>query len=134
MIIDDSADQLHLMLTAVKMVDPQLIVTTAQDGDQALQMLRSDPMQSPKVILLDLRMPGKSGQDVLVELKADPQLRRIPVCVFSNGDLERDIIDSYDGGASFFFKKPSGLEELKAFIGHFRALWFNFASHCAPKA
>src|SRR5262245_37755685 len=96
MIIDDSSDQLHLMLTAVKMVDPNLLVTTANDGAQALHILRSDPRRCPQVILLDLRMPGKSGHDVLDELKQDPDLKHIPVCVFSNGDLEQDVCDSYE--------------------------------------
>src|SRR5258706_1879013 len=109
MIIDDSPDQLSLMLTALRMVNPELKVITANNGEEALQLLRANRDQSPKVILLDLRMPGKNGQEVLEELKADNRFRRIPVCMFSNGDLEKDVCRSYELGASFYFKKPATL-------------------------
>ncbi len=130
MIIDDAIDQLQLMRVVFKMVDPGLEVVIASSGDEALKSLRSDPDLRPKVILLDLRMPGKDGKAVLAELKADPDLKRIPVCAFSNGDIEKDVCDCYEHGASFYFKKPTGLEPLKEFAAHFKSLWFEFASFC----
>lgn len=81
------------------------------------------------MILLDVRMPGISGIQVLQQLKADARLKRIPVCNFSNGDLERDVIDSYDAGASFYFRKPTGLNNLRDFAHSFLNLWFEHAVH-----
>lgn len=130
MIVDDAADQLELMRMVFKMVDPGLQVTTASGGNEALAILRSNPNLRPKVILLDLRMPGKDGKAVLAELKSDPDLKRIPVCAYSNGDVEKDVCDCYEQGASFYFKKPTGLEPLKKFVEQFNGIWFEFASHC----
>lgn len=130
MIIDDSTDQLRLMRTVYRMVDPSIQIVTSDDGTEALKLLRTNPGSLPRVMMLDLRMPRKSGYEVLKELKADPVLRLIPVCTFSNSELEEDIRNSYESGASFYFRKPEGLEELKSFIGHFNAMWFEFASHC----
>jgi two-component system, response regulator len=133
MIVDDSTDQLELMRMAFKMVAPDLHVTTCESGDEALDALKGDSL--PKVILLDLKMPGRDGFEVLKDLKSDPVKRKIPVCIFSNGDLENDICYSYATGASGYFKKPTGLEELKSFIGYFSQFWFKYCSLCScPKA
>lgn len=129
MIIDDTVDQVRLMRMIFGMVDPSIEIVTAQDGDEALQLLRRDPKRLPKVILLDLKMPKKSGHEVLSEIKSDPLLKRIPVCTFSVGDSPGDVRESYERGASFYFKKPSGLDELKRFVEHFKGLWYEFASH-----
>lgn len=128
MIVDDSRDQLELMREALKMVSPGLSVATYDSGDKALSALR--PETFPKVILLDLKMPGRDGFEVLKDLKAHPLNKKIPVCIFSNGDLENDICSSYSGGACGYFKKPTGLEELKSFLDYFTQFWFKFCSHC----
>jgi DNA-binding response OmpR family regulator len=104
------------MRAVLKMVDPAIEIISASDGDEALAILRSDPKRLPKVILLDLKMPKKTGHEILSELKADHALKRIPVCMFSNGDSEADIRESYEHGASFYFKKPAGLVDLKVFF------------------
>ncbi len=129
MIVDDAVDQVELMRTVFKMVDPSLEIISASDGDEAMNLLRSDPKRLPKVILLDLRMPKKTGHEILTEIKSDPALRRIPVCTFSSSDRPGDIRESYERGASFYFRKPTGLEELTKFAEHFKGLWYDFASH-----
>lgn len=130
LIVDDASDQLQLMQHIFKMTDPSLQIRTASSGDEALKLLREEGTDLPKVILLDLKMPGKTGQEVLGEIKADPNLRNIPVCTFSNGDVQSDICECYQLGASIYFRKPFGLQELKSFANHFRSLWFKYASHC----
>jgi CheY-like chemotaxis protein len=129
MIIDDADEQLQLMKSVCAMINPTLHVITSDSGDAALRCLRTTNLNLPKVILLDLRMPGKSGQEVLSELKADPLLKRIPVCIFSNADLESEISDCYERGASVYFRKPIGLTGLKQFLEYFNGIWFTFASH-----
>ena len=127
-IIDDAPDQIELMKTVFNMVDSSLQITSVNDGDEALRLLRTN--KRPRVILLDLRMPKMSGQEVLEKIKADPALRTIPVCTFSSSDDPKDIRDSYTNGASFYFRKPSGIDDIVKFAEHFRALWFDFASQC----
>ena len=130
MIVDDAIDQLQLMRAALRIVDPLIKVVTASSGDEALTALRGDLDSLPKVILLDVRMPQKSGHEVLSELKADPDLRRIPVCMLSSGDLKKDVCLSYERGASVYFKKPGGLDSLSGFLDSFRKIWFEYACHC----
>ncbi|MGE4209657.1 MAG: response regulator [Oligoflexales bacterium] len=130
LIVDDAEDQLQLMRLVFRMVDPSLHIVTAGSGDEALNVLHSTQTSLPKVILLDLRMPGKDGQEVLAEIKSSDHLRGIPVCVFSNGDIHKDICECYEKGASFYFKKPSGLQNMREFAKIFNVLWFKLASHC----
>jgi CheY-like chemotaxis protein len=130
LIVEDATDQLTLMKLVFKMVDPQLEIATVQSGEEALVLVHSDPNSRPKVMLIDLKMPGKNGIEVLKEMKSDPQLRRIPICLFSNADTQEDICDCYEHGASFYFRKPIGLKELQAFATRFRDIWFTDASLC----
>lgn len=97
-----------------------------EDGEELMEYLQRrgayrEPRSSPRpgLILLDLNMPRKSGQEVLKEVKADPSLRRIPIVVLTTSQDEVDIIRSYDLGVSSFISKPvtfAGLVEvMKAF-------------------
>lgn len=128
MIVDDSNSELLILEDVFSSIDPDVSISTATSGTQALERLRAASVL-PHVILLDVRMPGISGIQVLRQLKADPRLRRIPVCNFSNGDLEQDVVDCYDAGASFYFRKPTGLNHLREFAQCFLSLWFEYAVH-----
>ena len=78
----------------------------------------------PGVILLDLNMPRKDGREALREIKADPDLRRIPVVVLTTTKAEEDILRTYDLGVNSFIVKPvtfSGLVEVMRSLGRY---WF----------
>jgi CheY-like chemotaxis protein len=75
-------------------------------------------------------MPGKNGNEVLTELKSDPNLRQIPVCMLSNADLENEVCDCYTRGASFYFKKPSTLDDFIQFLHHFKGMAQRHAQFC----
>ena len=78
----------------------------------------------PGIILLDLNMPRKDGREALAEIKADPQLRRIPVVVLTTSQAEEDIVRSYDLGVSSFITKPvtfDGLAKVMRTLGEY---WF----------
>ena len=86
----------------------------------------ADPQSSPRpgLILLDLNMPRMDGREALRIIKADPELRRIPVVVLTTSKAEEDIYRSYDSGASSFISKPvtfAGLVELMKGLGRY---WF----------
>ena len=85
-----------------------LHVTT--NGVEALQFLRQeaeyDDAPRPDLILLDLNMPRKDGQEVLEELQADDDLRRIPVVVLTSSESESDIAKSYELSANAYLTKP----------------------------
>ena len=103
------------------------------DGEELLEYLRhegrySDPASSPRpgLILLDLNMPRKDGREALQEIKADPNLRRIPVVVMTTSKAEEDIFRSYDTGASSYITKPVTFDRLVELMKTLGYYWIEF--------
>lgn len=86
----------------------------ATDGEQALRFLRREDEYSdaprPGLILLDLNLPRRDGREVLAEIKADPDLRTIPVVVLTTSEAEEDILRSYSLHANAYVSKPVDFE------------------------
>jgi len=84
------------------------------DGEQALQFLRrtGDYARAPRpgLILLDLNLPRRDGLEVLAEVKADPQLKVIPVVILTTSQAEEDILRSYSLHANAYVSKPVDFE------------------------
>lgn len=104
-----------------------------EDGEELLNYLRrqksyEDPESSPKpgLILLDLNMPRKDGREALREIKADPELRRIPVVVMTTSRAEEDIFRSYDMGASSYISKPVTFDRLVELMKSLGNYWIEF--------
>ncbi len=80
------------------------------DGVEALQFLRREgtfaDAPRPDLVLLDLNLPRRDGRQVLADVKADPDLRRIPVVVLTTSEAEEDILRSYDLHANAYVTKP----------------------------
>jgi CheY-like chemotaxis protein len=100
------------------------------DGVELLEYLRhegryADPESSPRpgVVLLDLNMPRMDGREALEALKADPDLRRIPVVVMTTSQAEEDVVRSYDLGASSFITKPITFDGLVAVMRGLGTYW-----------
>jgi CheY-like chemotaxis protein len=84
------------------------------DGVQALEYLRGEGEHAgaprPDLVLLDLNLPRKDGREVLAEVKADPDLRTIPIVVLTTSEAEEDIVRSYDLHANAYVTKPVDFE------------------------
>jgi CheY-like chemotaxis protein len=80
------------------------------DGEEAITYLRREgPHEGaarPDLVLLDLNLPRKDGREVLREIKADPDLRSIPVVVLTTSEADEDILSSYDLHANAYVTKP----------------------------
>ena len=94
-------------------------VVFVEDGEQLMAYLRREGLFAehkdepfPGVILLDLNMPKKDGREALKELKADPELCRIPIIVLTTSQAEEDIVRTYGLGVSSFITKPVSFEGL----------------------
>jgi DNA-binding response OmpR family regulator len=81
----------------------------AADGEAALERLRA---ARPELVVLDSMLPGRSGIDVLHEMRADPQLRDVPVLMLSAWQSSEDVDSAMDAGADSFLGKPFRVEEL----------------------
>jgi CheY-like chemotaxis protein len=101
------------------------------DGEDLLDYLHqrgrySAPGAAPRpgLVLLDLNMPRKDGREALAEIKADPELRRIPVVVLTTSRAEGDVVRSYDLGVNSFITKPVRFEELVQVMTTLGRYWF----------
>lgn len=115
---DDDDDSL---LVRDALLESRLSITLkiVKDGEEIMDYLHkrglfSDILQAPHphLILLDLNMPKKHGFEVLKEIKTHPQLRLIPVIVFTGSTSEEDINKAYDLGANSFIVKPENFNSL----------------------
>jgi CheY-like chemotaxis protein len=86
------------------------------------EALRDEPL--PGLILLDLNMPRKDGREALKEIKADPDLRRIPIVVLTTSKAEEDILRSYDLGVNSYVTKPVTFKSLVELIRVLGRYWF----------
>jgi len=102
-----------------------------QDGAALLQYLRREgefatPAEAPRpdLILLDLNMPGKDGRESLAEIKADPNLRSIPVVVLTTSSAEEDVLRTYDLGCAGYITKPISYQEMVDMVKVLNQYWF----------
>ena len=109
-ISDDSPTDIELTTIAIEATGRKIIVRSATDGRSALVMLRNG-LGLPAVILLDLKMPGMSGIEVLREIRADDRLKKIPVVVVTSSALDSDRTDAIAAGATDYMQKPLALAQ-----------------------
>lgn len=126
---DDEEDR---MLAADALEESRVVndLRFVEDGEELLDYLYhrgrySDVASSPTpgLILLDLNMPRKDGREALREIKADPELRRIPVVVLTTSKAEEDIYRTYDLGANSFITKPVSFEGLVSVMREIGRYW-----------
>ena len=109
-IIDDSPTDIELTTIALEATGREIVVRFATDGKSALAILRNG-LRVPTLILLDLKMPGMDGIEVLREIRADDRLRDLPVVVVTSSALESDREDAFAAGASGYIQKPLALDQ-----------------------
>jgi CheY-like chemotaxis protein len=126
---DDEEDR---MLTSDALNESRVVndLRFVEDGEDLMDYLyrrgKYDTPESaprPGLILLDLNMPKKDGREALKEIKADPDLRRIPIVVLTTSKAEEDIYRTYDLGANSFIAKPVKFESLVALMKEIKRYW-----------
>lgn len=132
LVADDDPDD--RLLTKDAWVDCQIEseLRFVHDGEELLDYLRhrgkyADPDTAPRpgLILLDLNMPRMDGREALAALKADPDLRLIPVVVLTTSNADEDILRAYDLGVSSFVTKPVTFDRLMVTIRDLGNYWLN---------
>jgi two-component system, chemotaxis family, response regulator Rcp1 len=103
-------------------------LNVVEDGEEAMDFLYRRGKYShaprPDLILLDLNLPRKSGREILVEIKQNPDLLHIPVVVLTTSEAEKDILLSYNLHANCFVTKPVDLEQFTNVIKSIEGFWF----------
>ena len=131
LLADDDADD--RMMAAEALEESRLAndLRFVEDGEELMDYLHrrgkySAPETSPRpgLILLDLNMPRKDGREALQEIKAEPDLRMIPVIVLTTSKAEEDIYRTYDLGVNSFITKPVNFESLVNVMKTLGKYWF----------
>jgi CheY-like chemotaxis protein len=130
LLVEDNPNDLELALRALRKHHLANRIEVARDGAEALEFLfcrgayaHRDPKNGPKVILLDLKLPLVDGLEVLREIKADPRTRTIPVVVLTSSSQDRDIVESYNLGASSYIVKPVDFEQFTEAVRQLGFYW-----------
>jgi len=131
LIADDDPDDRMLALEALNENRLTNNLYFVEDGEELLDFLYhrgqyADPASAPRpgMILLDLNMPRKDGRESVREIKADPELRDIPVVILTTSKSEEDIARTYDLGANSYITKPVTFEGLVEIMRGLRRYWF----------
>lgn len=130
LIADDDADDRLLIEDAFRESRLSNPLAFVENGEELLHYLRGEGKFSgrdatiiPRLILLDLNMPKMDGRTALAHLKADPNLRRIPVVVLTTSKAEEDILRTYDLGVSSFITKPVTFQGLVDVVRALNNYW-----------
>ncbi|MFN0119418.1 MAG: response regulator [Blastocatellia bacterium] len=132
LVVDDDPDDRLLIQEALTESRLANSLFFAEDGEQALDFLRGcgayvpggQEAPRPGLILLDLNMPRKDGREVLREMRADPQLRTLPVVVLTTSKAEEDIYRTYELGVNSFITKPVMFESFVEVVRTLGQYWF----------
>ena len=127
LLVEDNPGDVRLTKEALKEGKLLNQLTVVGDGVEALSFLRKEGIYAdalqPELILLDLNLPKKDGREVLAEIKADPNLRRIPVVVLTTSSSEEDILKIYDLHANCYITKPVDLEQFMGVVKSIEDFW-----------
>lgn len=126
-LVEDNKADVRLIQEALKNSSVQHQVVTVRNGVDAMAYLRREgeyiEALRPDLILLDLNLPRKDGREVLAEIKADPQLKRIPVVVLTTSKNEEDIAQSYELHVNCYITKSRNLTELFKIVKGIEEFW-----------
>lgn len=128
LLVDDSEFDCRLTLEALKDAKLRNTIHVVNDGEAALEYLRRAGARRPDLILLDLNLPGLDGREVLEEIKADPDLKHIPVVILTTSRAEADILRSYQSHANCYVTKPVDLEQFSKVVRSIETFWFSVVS------
>lgn len=126
---DDPADAL-LTQRAFRKAEIEISIQVVKDGDAALAYLLGEGEYAdrsryplPVITLLDLKLPRRSGHEVLVWLRQQPELKRLPVVVLTSSQESADVNRAYDLGANAYLVKPVGFAPLLDMIKTLNLFW-----------
>ena len=113
LLVEDNPDDVELTIRALQKnrLDNELVVCL--DGEDALAFLfcegrhaQRDPTELPEIVLLDLKLPGLTGLEVLRRIRSDHRTRSLPVVILTSSSQDRDMVESYALGANSYVQKP----------------------------
>ena len=127
LIVEDNPDDRELLARAFRKAKVETPLRFAVDGDEAVAILGElanvPNRPNPVVVLLDLKLPRRSGFEVLEWIKGHPVLRRVPVIILTSSRENIDLKRAYDLGANSYLVKPARPEDLLRMVEQIQAYW-----------
>ncbi|MCA1991134.1 MAG: response regulator [Coleofasciculus sp. S288] len=129
LLVEDSLNDVELILAALEENRLANEVVVVRDGEEALDYLYRRGVfklrreGNPVVVLLDLKLPKVDGLEVLAQLKADQELRRVPVVILTSSREEQDLLASYNLGTNAYVVKPVDFHEFVDAIKGMGLFW-----------
>ena len=132
LLVDDNPADVGLAQEALAGGRHQSCISSVTNGEEAIAFLHRSGRYAnvirPDLVILDLNLPRKDGRAVLAEVKADHDLRSIPIVVFSTSRSMLDIARSYELGANCYVSKPGNLNDFCSVMQSIEEFWFGSAS------
>lgn len=127
LLVEDNPGDVDLTREAMKNNKMHVTMHVVGDGVEAMAFLRRTgkyaKVPRPDMVLLDLNLPKKNGKEVLAEIKADQDLKRIPVVILTISKDEEDILRSYDLHANCYITKPIDLSQFIKVVQAIEDFW-----------
>lgn len=129
LLVEDNPEDAALTIETLKTGRIRNQVAHVEDGVEAMNFLRRHAPYAnaprPDLILLDLQLPRKNGREVLIEVKEDRDLKRIPVVIMTTSTAEQDIFESYNLHANCYLTKPVELDEFIGVVRKIEDFWLS---------
>lgn len=125
-LVEDNEDDIELTQYALQKAGLVSDLVLARSGEEAIQLMHGgerDGMDLPALMLLDLKLPGIDGIEVLKRMRANAVTRRMPVVVLTTSDDEGDVLESYDLGANSYIHKPMDYQQFSSVVDKLGLYW-----------
>lgn len=127
LLVEDNEDDLELTLRALRRENLANGIAVARDGEEALELLfqrgARAPAMTPRLILLDLKLPKVNGLEVLREIRNDPRTAMIPVVMLTASSEESDLVRSYQLGVNSYLRKPVDFDHFREMVKEVGFYW-----------
>jgi CheY-like chemotaxis protein len=131
LLVEDSAAEARLACEALKETRFPVQLHVVSDGIEAMEFLRREGAHKgaprPQLVLLDLNLPRKDGREVLRDIKADENLRSIPVVILTTSQAQSDIRRAYESYANCYIQKPLELDGFIEIVKSIHRYWLQTA-------
>ena len=128
LLVEDNPGDAQLTRIALEDSKISIHLNVVEDGVEAMAFLRKQDKYvkaaHPDIVLLDLNLPRKDGREVLAEIKADENLRRIPVVILTTSQAEEDILKAYNLSANCYITKPVDFDQFVKIVQSIENFWF----------
>ena len=129
LLVEDSQEDVDLIREALSHSRLEIKLSVMDNGERAMHYLHRHngfkEVNSPDLIILDLNLPKKNGQEILVEIKKDPALKSIPVVIFTTSRSLDDISKAYGNHTNCYICKPLNLEDFTEAVNKIEDFWFH---------